>query len=544
MAQVGPDGGVEEQDVDGAAGEAAARVAAGAHGDIADVVAVEVAEVGDRVPEGVAVAEVLEEARLLVRDGRDATQGTAVEEQGDDGAGSGEARDAHGDVRRAVLVQVVHEFDVRAEEGAHPEGHAGLLGCDAGVLPDRTVRLQVEDPDGALSQGEAGRADADVQVAVAVQVAQATDAGAEGVLLVHVVVEEVPGRLADLLQATDDAVGAEADDPHGADVAGLLLGAVVVSHRAHGDVVQPVVVQVADGREARAELVALVEHRWHAAVLEADLLMALDGSVRVEEQHPDGTGVLAGVVVTGRADHQVGNVVAVEVVDGGERGAEAVLGVELTREAALSLGDHLLRLDGTVVVQEQDPDGAAVAAAALAVVGGAHGQVDDAVAIEIAQGRRSDAQQVAVVDHATEAALAGTELLMGLDFTRKRLSLHHQCKAEDRRGGPPRERHTTLHRCQSLLRSRPTSDRDKYSVTVFRQSCRRPCSCEDHGAQMALKGRVRRLIQTPVGGRQPSRRSITAFTTRGQAIVASAFTSAHRPPSLAGTIFPQLTDSL
>ena len=55
-----------------------------------------------------------------------------------------------------------------------------------------------------------------------------------------------------------------------------------------------------------------------------------------------------------------------------------------------------------------------------------------------------------------------------------------------------------------------------------------------------------RLDRAPARQRREEqpRRSMTARTTRGQAMVASALTSAQRPPSAAGTILPQLTDSL
>ncbi len=51
-------------------------------------------------------------------------------------------------------------------------------------------------------------------------------------------------------------------------------------------------------------------------------------------------------------------------------------------------------------------------------------------------------------------------------------------------------------------------------------------------------------VPRPLSGQVASSRSITARTTSGQAMVASAKTSAKRPPSAGGTNFPQETPSV
>jgi hypothetical protein len=91
--------------------------------------------------------------------------------------------------------------------------------------------------------------------------------------------------------------------------------AVVVVPGADGDVGDAVAVEVADGGDAVAELVEVVEVAGEAAGGVADLLLGADGAVGVHEQDVDGAAVGAAVVVFRHADGEVVDAVAVEVAD-------------------------------------------------------------------------------------------------------------------------------------------------------------------------------------------------------------------------------------
>ncbi len=73
-----------------------------------------------------------------------------------------------------------------------------------------------------------------------------------------------------------------------------------------------------------------------------------------------------------------------------------------------------MRLDRAVGVQKQDPHRACVAPS-IVVEGSADGQIDHAVAVEIAECGHRSAEVIVVIERAGESALGGAELLMRLD---------------------------------------------------------------------------------------------------------------------------------
>src|SRR5690606_8004419 len=78
------------------------------------------------------------------------------------------------------------------------------------------------------------------------------------------------------------------------------------------------------------------------------------GRFPVEEQHPHRPGVEVAVVVPGRSDGELGDAVAVEVAERGQRAPEEVAVVEVAGESALRRGDLLVVADAAEGVEEED----------------------------------------------------------------------------------------------------------------------------------------------------------------------------------------------
>ena len=115
-----------------------------------------------------------------------------------------------------------------------------------------------------------------------------------------------------------------------------------VDGREVGDTVS---VQVAEPRQGIAEAIGGIEQPHERGLRGVDLVVALDGSRGVQEQHPDGA-----LAVARGPRRQVHHAVAVEVAQAREPGAELVARGDGAREAALGLVDALGGLDGAVVV--------------------------------------------------------------------------------------------------------------------------------------------------------------------------------------------------
>ena len=161
---------------------------------------------------------------------------------------------------------------------------------------------------------------------------------------------EASGCVADLLLGLDRAVGVEEEDVYRATVG----TAVIVVVGADDNVVDAVVVNIANGANGATEVVKVVKRGTEAASGVADLLFGPDRAVGIQEQDMDGAAVAPAVIVPEGADGDVRETVAVEVTDTGDRYAETVVVVEGGRQAASAIADLLFGRDGPVGIQEQE----------------------------------------------------------------------------------------------------------------------------------------------------------------------------------------------
>ena len=249
----------------------------------------------------------------------------------------------------------------------------------------------------------------DVDVAVAIDVADAGHGGTESVVVIEGGAKAA-GQIADLLVCLDGSVRVQEEDVYRTPV----RAAVVIPKGADGDIGGAVRVNVSDAGYRNPEPVDVVECRGEAARGVGDFLLGPDGSVRVQEQDVDRPPVRAAVVVVFGADRDFADSVTVEVADARDRPAEVVRATECGAEAARGVTDLLFGLDGAVRTEPQDIDRTVVRTAIVVGVG-THGEVVDAVAVDVADRADGAAELVAVVKGCGEAAHGVGDLLPGPD---------------------------------------------------------------------------------------------------------------------------------
>ena len=180
--------------------------------------------------------------------------------------------------------------------------------------------------------------------------------------------------------------------------AGGLLGV----RRTDRQVGNAVAIDVAEPGHRRAEVVAGRDRLGEGGAGEpGELLAVANRAIGVQEEHPHGAGVRGEAVVPRCAQGDVHDAVAVDVTEGGSRGAEAVPGEERAVEATRPGADLDRLLHRAARVQQQHPR-----RAAAVVVLGADQQVPDVVAVQVAQARETRAEQVSRRQRLREAALA------------------------------------------------------------------------------------------------------------------------------------------
>jgi hypothetical protein len=104
-----------------------------------------------------------------------------------------------------------------------------------------------------------------------------------------------------------------------------------------------------------------------------------------------------------RAHREVDDPVTVQIAEGLHARAELVAVQQRPRESSRGVADLLAGLHGPAGLEEQDPDRAPVRAAVV-VEQGSDREVEHAVAIEVTETRDADAEGIAVVQDAREAA--------------------------------------------------------------------------------------------------------------------------------------------
>ena len=202
-------------------------------------------------------------------------------------------------------------------------------------------------------------------------------------------------------------VGVEEQHPHRATIS----APVVIVDRPDGQVGNAVAVEIAQRGQGEAEEIIVAQTADKTSLRVADLPVRLHRPVGVEEQHPHRAAVAAPVVILVRPDGQVADAVAVQIAQRGHRSAKAIAIAQDAHKAALGIADLLVRLDRPVPVEEQHPHRAAVRAPVV-VMPRSHGQVADAVAVEIAKRGHRSAEAIAVIQDAVEIAFGVADLLV------------------------------------------------------------------------------------------------------------------------------------
>ena len=133
---------------------------------------------------------------------------------------------------------------------------------------------------------------------------------------------------------------------------------VVVAVGADGEVDDPVPVKIAQSVHRDTEEIRARQGPGEEALGRADLLMPLDGSVRIQEEDPHRAPIGVAVVVEVGADGNVDDPVAVEVAERGDVVAKGVEVVEHTVEATRRVVDLAVILDAAVRIEKEQPDGA------------------------------------------------------------------------------------------------------------------------------------------------------------------------------------------
>ena len=162
--------------------------------------------------------------------------------------------------------------------------------------------------------------------------------------------------------------------------------AVVVAGGPHRQIDRAVAVEVAQSGHRTAEVVTVVEHGGEPALRVGDRLLGLDGPARVEEQHMERATIGAAVVIAPCPDSDVDGAVMIDVADPGDSSAESIVVVQGGGESAGGRGDLLFGSDGAVGVEEEHVDRAAGGSAVVVALGADH-EIDDAVAVEVADDR-------------------------------------------------------------------------------------------------------------------------------------------------------------
>ena len=181
--------------------------------------------------------------------------------------------------------------------------------------------------------------------------------------------------------------------------------------RPDGQVGNAVAVEIAQRGQGEAKAIVVAQTADKTSLRRADLPVRLHRPVGVEEQHPHRATISAPVVILDRPDGQVADAVAVQIAQRGHRGAEEIAIAQDARKAALGIADLPVRLDRPVRVEEQHPHRAAVRAPVV-VMPRSHGQVADAIAVEIAKRGHRSAEAIAIDQCAGEAALGVADLLV------------------------------------------------------------------------------------------------------------------------------------
>jgi hypothetical protein len=107
--------------------------------------------------------------------------------------------------------------------------------------------------------------------------------------------------------------------------------------------------------------------------------------------------------VAGDTDREISDTVPIEVSGRGQRHAEEVERVERDAESTRRRADLLLGLHAADFVEEEHPHGTREGRA-VGISRGTHGEVADAVAVEVADRRQRSAEGVVRVERAPEPA--------------------------------------------------------------------------------------------------------------------------------------------
>jgi len=181
-------------------------------------------------------------------------------------------------------------------------------GTDLPFVPDGAVAVHIQGPDRPLIVSSVvvqDRADAQIPDAVVIQVSGRGQGTAEVVIVVQKPAEPTGGGV-DLQLGLDRPVRIHEQDPRGATIG--------VAHRPDGEIRNAIAVQIPRSSDRTAEQIVGPQRSTESAGVLSDLLLGLDGPIRIHEQDPHGPFFFPiGAGVLRRSNGQILNTVAVHI---------------------------------------------------------------------------------------------------------------------------------------------------------------------------------------------------------------------------------------
>ena len=303
---------------------------------------------------------------------------------GIDDIGAVRSRRADQKVGLAVAVDVADGGDggpgtvQRVAQNAEPARAVG----DVGQIDTRRRRLAEHDKDRAVAAIRIGGADHDLGQTVAVQVVEGCDMGADGVARVGADDAEPVGARRDIGKA-DGRIGRLA--PRDIDRPGL-GPARVVADGADDDILLAVAVQVGNRQDRGSRRIARGLAPEGIALAPLQRVAQVDAARRrPAADHKGHARVDPGLVLPGGADQQFAQPVAVQVGNGGDRGARQVAGLDPVEDDLARKGAQ--RAAGQEAMAAELHEDAPGVGGLVIVARGRDGEILDPVAVGIANGR-------------------------------------------------------------------------------------------------------------------------------------------------------------
>jgi hypothetical protein len=289
-----------------------------------------------------------------------------------------------------------------------PAKAAGIV-CYLLLLSNLTLGIEKQYPHTAAVRATIiipGHPDSQVRDPIIVKITNTGDRRAEVIISFQVAVKP-PGSVGHLLPRINLAIRFHHQDPDRASI----VGAVIIIRGAYRQIRDAVAVHIPDNGNRATKTIIVMEIPAKAAGIVRYLLFLLDLALGIEKQYPHTAPIRATIIIPGYPDSQVKSTIGVEITDTCNRTAKQVVITEVSSKTTCIAGDLLFLIDPPIVIHEQDPDRALVAAIVI-IKGSAHGQVPDTVSFQVAGFRKRAAELIPAVEISIKTATVCGDLLL------------------------------------------------------------------------------------------------------------------------------------